>query len=52
MRARDFIFFTTDLQWIITQQFTARADLFLKYNLGKCITKPVKMPCASSGFLE
>ena len=32
LRARDFIFFTTDLQ---TQQFTARADLFLKYSVKK-----------------
>ena len=32
LRARDLIFFTTDLQTvIITQQFTAGADLFLKY---------------------
>ena len=31
LRARDLIFFTIDLQAvIITQQFTARADLFLK----------------------
>ena len=34
LRARDLIFFTTDLQTvIITQQFTARADLFLNYNM-------------------
>ena len=32
LRARDLIFFTTDLQTVnITQQFTAGADLFLKY---------------------
>ena len=34
LHARDLIFFTTDLQTVnyyITQQFTARADLFLKY---------------------
>ena len=29
LRARDLVFFTTDLQ-IITQQFTAGTDLFLK----------------------
>ena len=33
LRARDLIF-TTDLQTVnITQQFTAGADLFLKYNI-------------------
>ena len=33
LRARDLIFFTTDLQTVnfITQQFTVGADLFLKY---------------------
>ena len=32
LRARDLIFFTTDLQTVtINQQFTARADLFLKH---------------------
>ena len=29
--ARDLIFFRTDQQRVIAQQFTARADLFLKY---------------------
>ena len=33
LRARDLIFFTTDLQTVnYYQQFTAGADLFLKYN--------------------
>ena len=33
LRARDLILFTTDLQqWIITQQFTARVDLFSRVN--------------------
>ena len=31
--APDLIFFTTDLQTVIIQQFTARADLFLKYKV-------------------
>ena len=30
LRARDLIIFTTDSKQLITQQFTARADLFLK----------------------
>ena len=33
LRARDLIFFTTDLQTGIITQFTARADLFLKCSL-------------------
>ena len=32
LRARDLIFFTTDLQTVI-QQFTARADLFLNHSV-------------------
>ena len=36
LRARDLIIFTTDLQTIITQQFTAGADLFLKYWYETC----------------
>ena len=38
LRARDLIFFTTDLQTVnmITQQFTARADLFLKSRAKVC----------------
>ena len=43
LHARNLIFSTTDLQTVnyITQQITARADLFLKYNMSLVVIKPV-----------